>query len=135
MRTTTFLTSLMATSTFAFNITLHKTNECEGTVKVYEKIKLEDGCQKIDHSSDTMMGISAQWTEESDNDLSIAFFSNDNCCNGGPAGSRGWGLDECTGLSMIRSFRIMDSSDINKGKKGDNYECRNGPTDAPPPAQ
>jgi hypothetical protein len=134
MRTTTLLASLMATTALAFDVTIHKTNFCEGTVKVYEKLKLGDGCQKIPDGGAAVMGMSAQWTEDSDNDLSIAFFSNENCCNGGPSGSRGWGVDECTGLGMIKSFRVMDSSDINKGKKDEKYECRNGPKDAPPPA-
>ncbi|KAF2261259.1 hypothetical protein CC78DRAFT_535803 [Lojkania enalia] len=133
MRTTILLVTLFAASALTFNITLHQNTACEGTVKVFDNLKLEDGCQKVEAVNSQAGGISVQWTETLDNELSIAFFSNENCCNGGPSGSRGWGVDECTSLGDVLSFRIMDGSDINKGKEGEKYECRNSPDDPPPP--
>lgn len=133
MRTATLLTTLFAASTFAFNVTLHENTYCEGTLKVYEDIKVEDGCQKVEAVNSQSGGITVQWTDKKDNDLSVAFFDNDNCCNGGPEGSRGWGVDDCTSMNTAASFRVMDPSDINKGKEGENYECRENPDDDPPP--
>lgn len=133
MRTTTVLTTLFVASTLAFDVTLHENTLCEGTVNVFKNLKLEDGCQKVEAINSKAGGISVQWTETLDNELSVAFFSNENCCNGGPVGSRGWGVDECTALDTIRSFRVMNGSDITQGKKGVNYQCRNSPDDPPPP--
>ncbi|KAF2814143.1 uncharacterized protein BDZ99DRAFT_459852, partial [Mytilinidion resinicola] len=109
-------------STAAFSITWIENSECEGKTAPLGELKLTDGCQKVGGGNSTgMEGLNIGWTTAEDNDLVVAFFGDENCCNGINIGSSGWTPD-CTS-SVMKSYRVMDPNDINKGKDGENYDC------------
>lgn len=111
----------LITSTFAYNITLFETAECEGKSTNVGLLGVGDGCQKLDGA---MSGLGVGWSGDDDNELVLMTFGDENCCNGIAGTAMGWSAD-CQGVATVvtKSFRVMDPNDINKGKEGQNYEC------------
>ncbi|PVH92231.1 hypothetical protein DM02DRAFT_295775, partial [Periconia macrospinosa] len=124
---------LLSTTALAFDMRFF--NQYEGDIcqdEVTDLIirdpKLSDGCHKLD-SKLGGKAMLVDWTKEEDNDLMIAFFYDESCCNGQTSEisiRTGW-TDKCkyvpSGSGWYKSWRVMDPNDINKGKEGEKYEC------------
>ncbi|KAH7137925.1 hypothetical protein B0J11DRAFT_513200 [Dendryphion nanum] len=118
-------TLLLATFTItqAWNITLHSAQDCLGAPKTLGNLKLEDGCHKLSSIAKDSKSLTPDWSEDLDNEYVLMTFSDVNCCNGASGALISWRTD-CVNLAMYQSIRVVDPKDINKGKKGDKYDCR-----------
>jgi len=112
--------TLAVTTTNAFKVTLYKNNNCTGSTKDVGEIKIATGCQKV---GDVKGSVKIEWTDETDNDVVFTAYRGDNCCVVEFAGTLMW-QDECLDLDKKQSFRVVGAEDVEKGKKGEDYMCR-----------
>ncbi|KAF2736967.1 hypothetical protein EJ04DRAFT_521595 [Polyplosphaeria fusca] len=131
---TTIIFSLLSASALAFDLKFYSSSQCDGELPPFGNgsatLRLEDGCRKFDRGNvAAQQSLMINWNADSDNEQVIAVFDNENCCNGGASefGSQGWSTDCLDLLVTWKSYRVMDPNDINLGKEGEKYECRNSP--------
>ena len=111
---------LLTSSSFssAFETHLYTTEQCTGSATSYQ-LKVSDGCQT--GRGGTISGMINNWLNEDDNKLILATYDDDKCCHANLIQMIDW-QDGCIKLQAgMSSWRVLDPSDPDKGKKGEDY--------------
>lgn len=113
---------LFITASTAFKVTTYDSVNCTGNyTKSLGNLKLDDGCRTLG-DKDYHGSIKIEWAEEADNAVTFGMFWGDKCCVASFYDALIW-QDECVELNRVKGIRVVDPSDLSKGKEGQNYTC------------
>lgn len=122
MQITTLLISTLSLiyGAHSLKVSMYSNSECRSTALNAEVSKPGDGCQSV--GSPNYGSLFNRWQAEEDNDFLLVTYSDDKCCHGDTVQAFGW-EEECLKVEPFSSFRIVSSSEPDKGKDGQEYIC------------
>jgi hypothetical protein len=112
--------SIFSFQASAFELHMYTTKQCTGTATT-EVTQVENGCSNFRGGSSS--GIINRWSNETDNALLLATYSDETCCHANLIETFTWTAG-CSELKDgVQGWRVLDPNEPDKGKEGDNYSC------------
>ncbi|CAI6331771.1 unnamed protein product [Periconia digitata] len=111
---------LLGTQASAFTLMTYTSTSCTG-LSPEEETSVDKGCTT--YTNGKFRSIINNWSSNDDNKLLLAFYSDEKCCHANMVETFSW-TDGCQEVKDgIKSWRVVDPDEPEKGKKGEDYMC------------
>lgn len=118
----------MTTLAMGFDLLQYSSSKCTGSSQSEKGVKPDRGC--VQARPDAFDGLINTWTDEEDNDLVLALYSDESCCHANVVQIANWD-ESCIEIKeSVRSFRAVDPK--NPEGNGGYDECEKSLVDEEP---